>query len=110
MLNALIALILATNPAAPGLSAVQALPNQPAPVMRVSHRDLNLARPSDRRTLDRRLSAAVERVCPPANSAGRLTRSLAGLRCRTDTAARVQLQRTAAIAHASATTVTADSR
>jgi UrcA family protein len=110
MLNALIALSLAATAAAPALSDASARSGRSAPVARVSHSDLDLARPADRRTLDRRLGAAVERVCPPASATGQLTRSTAGLRCRADTTARVKLQRTNAVARATASTVTADSR
>jgi len=109
-MNALIALSLAATTAASALSGADARSSQSAPVVRVAHSDLDLARPADRRIFDRRLDAAVEKVCPPANSTGQLIRSTASLRCHTDTAARVQLQRTRAIARASASTVTADSR
>ena len=108
MLNALIALSLAATTAAPAMPDTQS--SQSAPVARVSHSDLDLARPADRRILDRRLGAAVARVCPPLVHTGQVTQSPTALRCRTDTAARAQLQRTNAVARASASTVTADSR
>lgn len=109
MLNALIALTSLTLAATPAL-ADSAGAGRSAPTARVSHADLNLARPADRRLLDRRIAAAVDKVCPPLTQPGRITRSDVGLRCRAETAAHARPQRTAAIARASATTVTADSR
>jgi UrcA family protein len=67
----------------------------------VSVADLDLSRPADRAELDRRIARAVERVCP-TKQVGESTRSLAGLRCRAETQARVAPQRNRAVAQAAA--------
>lgn len=110
MLKTLIVLTSLSLAATPAFAVSSAGPGQSAPTVRVSHADLNLARPADRRLLDRRIANAVNKVCPPLTQPGRLTKSGAGLRCQAETTALAQPQRTAALTRASATTVTADSR
>lgn len=78
----------------------QAVPAEP-PIRHVSVADLDLSRPADRAKLDRRIARAVESVCP-TKQIGESTRSLAGLRCRAETQARVAPQRSRAVAQAAA--------
>lgn len=110
MLKTLIALTSLSLVATPAFAVSGTGAGQSAPTARVSHADLNLARPADRRLLDRRIAAAVNKVCPPLTQPGRVTKSGAGLRCHAETTALAQPQRTAAVTRASAATVTADSR
>jgi UrcA family protein len=109
MPNALIALAALAFAATPALADTGPR-GQSAPTARVSVADLNLASPADRRVLDRRIGSAANAVCPPLIQTGRLNRSVTGLRCRADTLARAQPQRTAAVTRAGASTVTAGSR
>jgi UrcA family protein len=110
MLNPLIALTSLGLIATPALAQTDARTNPVAPTVRVSVADLDLARPSDRKRLDRRIAAAVERVCPPLAQPGTFMKSKLAVRCQAETTARVELQRSAAVARASASTVTASSR
>jgi UrcA family protein len=82
-------------------SAPQAVPTEAPATRHVRHTDLDLSRPADRAELDRRIARAVEKVCP-TKQIGESTRSLAGLRCRAETTARVAPQRSRVVALASA--------
>jgi UrcA family protein len=90
-------LIFAAFLAAP---APQVVPVESPPTLNVRHVDLDLSRPADRAELDRRLSRAVENVCPTRQPGDRMP-SLAGLRCRAETKARVAPQRSRVVAQAS---------
>lgn len=96
------------------LAAAAATPStataQTAATARISYADLDLARAPDRKILDRRITDAAEKLCSPLVSPGYLTRSVAALRCRAEIKTSAQLQRTRAIARATAPTRTADSR
>ena len=94
MLNTLTALTLLAAAPQAGLD-----PN--IAMVRVTHADLDLSRAEGRRTLDRRIAAAVERVCPVANSA-QLTTPIDTLRCRYKANKAAALQRSAVIARVTA--------
>lgn len=89
-------LIFAAFLAAP---APQAVPPENPATLRVRHVDLDLSRSADRAEFDRRISRAVEKVCPTRQAGDRMP-SLAGLRCRAETQARVAPQRSRAVAQA----------
>jgi UrcA family protein len=95
MLNLLTSLALLAAPAPQAVA-----PESPA-TLHVRHADLDLSRPADRAEFDRRIARAVEKVCP-TRQIGEATRSLAGLRCRAETEARVAPQRSRAVAQAAA--------
>jgi UrcA family protein len=95
MLNLLTFLALAAAP------ALQSAPVESAPTLTVRHSDLDLTRTDHRAELDRRIDRAVEKLCP-TTQAGQTTRSLAGLRCRSETLARVAPLRSRAVAQATA--------
>lgn len=73
----------------------------PAPSVQVRHSDLNLALARDRAIFDRRIARAIDKLCPTAQI-GQTTPSLAGLRCRRETLARLTPERNRAVAQASA--------
>jgi len=91
MLNLLTFLAIAAAP------VVQDAPAETPLTRYVQHADLDLSRPADRAKLDRRIARAVDRVCP-TRQVGASTRSLAGLRCRAETQARIAPQRSRALA------------
>jgi UrcA family protein len=92
MLNTLIALTLLASPAV--------LPDaQSSRTAQVRQSDLNLASAHGRRILDQRIASAVDKVCP-VDKAGYVTKSTPGLRCRTETKARLASQRAQAVARA----------
>lgn len=94
MLNILLSLAALAAPA-PQAAA------DPAPRVEVRHSDLNLALVHDRAILDRRIARAVDTLCPTTQT-GQSTLSLAGLRCRRETMARLTPQRNRAVAQATA--------
>lgn len=77
----------------------QAVPAETPATLRVRHVDLDLSRSADRAELDRRIARAVEKVCPTRQPGDRMP-SLAGLRCRAETEARVAPQRGRVVAQA----------
>ncbi|MBO9623556.1 MAG: UrcA family protein [Sphingomonas sp.] len=96
------------------LAAAAATPSVAAPqtsaAARVSYADLDLARPADRKILDRRVTRAAEKLCPPLVPTGQLTRSVEAVRCLAAAKASAQLQRSRAIASATTSNLAADSR
>ena len=95
MLNLLTSLALLAAP------TVQAVVAESAPTLTVRHSDLDLSRPADRAEFDRRIVRVVEKLCP-TEQIGQSNPSLAGLRCRAETLARVAPQRNHAVAQATA--------
>jgi len=110
MINAMLAVALFSAAATPQFQAIASTADDAAPVARVTLHDLDLAHESDRRTLDRRIATAIDKLCPAVPPTGQLLRSLASERCRYEARAQFDLQRTRAVARATAPLRTADSR
>ena len=81
------------------LLPVAAEAREPVLAVHVAYRDLDLNSPAGVRILDRRISAAVEQLCPDVPRVG-IIRNLAVEKCRTATQATVAHQRAAVLADA----------
>ncbi|MEP9360293.1 UrcA family protein [Sphingomonas sp. KR3-1] len=97
MIKSLIALSLLAASAAAPASAQQA-----GASVHVRYADLDLSTDAGRQTLDRRLAAALDTVCPTARP-GFVTPSPQGLRCRASAEKQITVAREQALAqHGSA--------
>lgn len=86
--------------AAAVLASSPALAQEKLPDVRVYYGDLNLSDPAGIRALDRRLTNAVEAVCPSDNGVREMSELRVIHKCRADKHAEIAPLREAALAHA----------
>jgi UrcA family protein len=98
MLKTIVTAIALLATAAPAFAGAR----EAAPQVRVSYADLDLRRPADVKTLDRRIRAAVDAVCPEDLTTGSRLGNAATRQCRTAAFAALAKQRDAALAAAAA--------